>query len=107
MKKRPFVEKRARALRDRDFHVLALGYYLWESPSAQTVRIPVDYMEKVVAFFLQHNPFAPIQKLGMTGLSLGAVYPLLCALYLPEIFCVAAVFGFDFVMNGCKNALLG
>lgn len=57
MKKRPFAEKRARALRDRDFHVLALGYYLWESPSAQTVRI--------------------------------------------------AVFGFDFVMNGCKNALLG
>lgn len=107
MKKRPFVEKRARALRDRDFHVLALGYYLWESPSAQTVRIPVDYMEKVVAFFLQHNPFAPIQKIGMTGLSLGAVYTLLCALYLPEIFCVAAVFGFDFVMNGCKNALLG
>ena len=51
MKKRPFVEKRARALRDRDFHVLALGYYLWESPSAQTVRIPVDYMEKAVAFF--------------------------------------------------------
>ena len=51
MKKRPFVEKRARALRDRDFHVLPLGYYLWESPSAQTVRIPVDYMEKAVAFF--------------------------------------------------------
>jgi hypothetical protein len=43
----------------------------------------------------------------MTGLSLGAVYTLLCALYLPEIFCVAAVFEFDFVMNGCKNALLG
>lgn len=56
---------------------------------------------------MQHNPFAPIQKIGMTGLSLGAVYTLLCALYLPEIFCVAAVFGFDFVMNGCKNALLG
>ena len=53
MKKRPFVEKRARALRDRDFHVLALGYYLWESPSAQTVRIPVDYMEKaLIIFFL-------------------------------------------------------
>ena len=51
VKKRPFVEKRARALLDRDFHVLALGYYLWESPSAQTVRIPVDYMEKAVAFF--------------------------------------------------------
>ena len=46
MKKRPFVEKRARALRDRDFHVLALGYYLWESPSAQTVHIPVDYASR-------------------------------------------------------------
>ena len=63
--------------------------------------------KKLWHFFLQHNPFAPIQKIGMTGLSLGAVYTLLCALYLPEIFCVAAVFGFDFVMNGCKNALLG
>lgn len=107
MKKRPFVEKRARALRDRDFHVLALGYYLWESPSAQTVRIPVGLYGKSCGIFLQHNPFAPIQKIGMTGLSLGAVYTLLCALYLPEIFCVAAVFEFDFVMNGCKNALLG
>lgn len=62
---------------------------------------------KSCGIFLQHNPFAPIQKIGMTGLSLGAVYTLLCALYLPEIFCVAAVFEFDFVMNGCKNALLG
>ena len=39
--KRPFVEKRAQALRDEGFHVLALGYYLWEPLSTQTVRIPV------------------------------------------------------------------
>lgn len=103
--KRPFVEKRARALRDEGFHVLALGYYLWQPLSAQTVGIPVDYAEKAVAF-LQHNPFVPVEKIGMTGLSLGAEYTLLCASYLPEISCAVAVSGFDFVVEGCKNMLI-
>ena len=102
--KRPFVEARAQALRAEGFHVLALGYYLWESLSAQTVGIPLDYAEKAVAF-LQQNPFVQIRKIGMTGLSLGAEYTLLCASYLPEISCVVAVSGFDFVVEGCRNML--
>lgn len=102
--KRPFVEARAQALCREGFHVLALGYYLWKPLPAQTVSIPVDYAEKAVAF-LQHNPFVPVEKIGMTGLSLGAEYTLLCASYLPEISCVAAVSGFDFVVEGCKNML--
>ena len=100
--KRPFVEQRAQALRDEGFHVLALGYYLWEPLSAQTVAIPVDYAEKAVAF-LQQNPFVPVEKIGMTGISLGAEYTLLCASYLPQISCIAAMSGFDFVVEGCKN----
>ena len=103
--KRPFVEKRAQALRDEGFHVLALGYYLWEPLSAQTVRIPVDYAEKAVAF-LQQNPFVPVEKIGMTGISLGAEYTLLCASYLPAISCVAAMSGFDFVVEGCRKMVL-
>ena len=99
---RPMVEKRAQVLRDAGFHVLALGYYLWEPLSAQTVSIPLDYAEKAVAF-LQQNPFAPIAKIGMTGISLGAAYTLLGASYLPQISCVVAVSGFDFVVEGCKN----
>lgn len=102
--KRPYVEKRAQALRDKGFHVLALGYYLWGPLSAQTVRIPVDYAEKAVAF-LRQNPFVSISKIGITGLSLGAEYTLLCASYLPDISCVVAVSGFDFVVEGCKNML--
>ena len=102
---RAFVEKRAQALRDEGFHVLALGYYLWPPLSVQTVGIPVDYAEKAVAF-LRQNPFVHIEKIGMTGISLGAAYTLLCASYLPQISCVVAVSGFDFVVEGCKNMLL-
>lgn len=102
---RPFVEARAQALRDEGFHVLALGFYLWKPLSAQTVLIPLDYAEKAVAF-LKHNPFVPISKIGMTGLSLGAEYTLLCASYLPEISCVVAVSGFDFVVEGCRGMVL-
>lgn len=102
--KRPFVEKRAQALRDEGFHVLALGYYLWAPLSAQTVGIPVDYVEKAAAY-LKHDAPVHIAKIGMTGLSLGAEYALLCASYLPELSCVAAVSGFDFVVEGCKNML--
>lgn len=100
--KRPYVEKRAQALCKEGFHVLALGYYLWAPLPAQTVGIPVDYAEKAVAF-LQKNPFVRVNKIGMTGLSLGAEYTLLCASCLPQISCVAAVSGFDFVVEGCKN----
>ena len=102
--KRLSVEMRAQALRDEGFHVLALGYYLWEPLPAQTVGIPVDYAEKAVAF-LKNNPYVKIAKIGMTGLSLGAEYTLLCASCLPEISCVAAVSGFDFVVEGCRNVL--
>ena len=64
----------------------------------------MDYAEKAVAY-LKHRAPVHIAKIGMTGLSLGAEYTLLCASYLPEISCVAAVSGFDFVVEGCKNML--
>ncbi len=99
--KRELVERRGQALRDAGFHVLALGYYLWEPLSKHTVSIPVDYAEKAVAF-LKCQKLVPVQKIGMTGLSLGAAYTLLCASYLPDISCVVAVSGFDFVVEGCK-----
>lgn len=102
--KRDFVELRAKALCDEGFHVLALGYYLWKPLSAQTVSIPVDYAEKAVRF-LKNYERLDIRRIGMTGLSLGAVYTLLCASYLPDISCVVSVSGFDFVVEGCKNML--
>lgn len=100
--KREYVEKRAQALCKEGFHVLALGYYLWKPLSPHTVWIPVDYAEKAVAFLKSYDAVA-IRKIGMTGLSLGAAYTLLCASYLPEISCVVSVSGFDFVVEGCKN----
>lgn len=96
------VEKRAQLLCAEGFHVLALGYYLWKPLSGQTVRIPVDYAEKAVAF-LKTCRAGEIQKIGMTGISLGAAYTLLAASYLPDISCVVAVSGFDFVVEGCVN----
>ena len=102
--KRDFVELRAKALCSEGFHVLALGYYLWKPLSAQTVSIPVDYAEKAVRFLKNYNRL-DIRRIGMTGLSLGAAYTLLCASYLPDISCVVSVSGFDFVVEGCKNML--
>lgn len=103
--KRDFVEARARALCDEGFHVLALGYYLWKPLSPHTVGIPVDYAEKAVQFLKNYQPLN-ISRIGMTGLSLGAAYALLCASYLPDISCVASVSGFDFVVEGCKNMVV-
>ncbi len=37
--KRPFVEKRARALRNEGFHVLALGYYLYSGTGRNGCRL--------------------------------------------------------------------
>lgn len=102
--KRDFVELRAKALCSEGFNVLALGYYLWKPLSAQTVSIPVDYAEKAVRF-LKNYERLDIRRIGMTGLSLGAAYTLLCASYLPDISCVVSVSGFDFVVEGCKNML--
>ena len=99
-----FVELRAKALCSEGFHVLALGDYLWKPLSAQTVSIPVDYAEKAVRF-LKNYERLDIRRIGMTGLSLGAAYTLLCASYLPDISCVVSVSGFDFVVEGCKNML--
>lgn len=100
--KRDFVEKRAKALHAEGFNVLSLGYYLWKPLSSQTIRIPVDYAEKAVDFLKNKCPVS-ISKIGMTGLSLGAAYTLLCASYIPNISCVVSVSGFDFVFEGCKN----
>lgn len=100
--KREYVEQRAQVLCKEGFHVLALGYYLWKPLSPHTVWIPIDYAEKAVAF-LKNCDAVAIRKIGMTGLSLGAAYTLLCASYLPEISCVVSVSGFDFVVEGCKN----
>lgn len=102
--KRDFVELRAKALCSEGFHVLALGYYLWKPLSAQTVSIPIDYAEKAVGF-LKNYERLDIRRIGMTGLSLGAAYALLCASYLTDISCVVSVSGFDFVVEGCKNML--
>lgn len=102
--KRDFVELRAKALCSEGFHVLALGYYLWKPLSAQTVSIPVDYAEKAVRF-LKNYKRLDIRRIGMTGLSFGAAYTLLCASYLPDISCVVSVSGFDFVVEGCRNML--
>lgn len=99
---REFVEKRAEILSREGFSVLAVGYYLWEPLSKDTVAIPVDYVEYAIKWLRSICP-VEIHSIGMTGLSLGAAYTLVAASLIPDISCVVSVSGFDFVVEGCKN----
>ncbi len=103
--KRELVEERGKTLAQEGFSVLTVGYYLWKPLSKDTVRIPVDYVERAVQWLKNACP-VEICRIGMTGLSLGAAYTLLAASLIPEISCVVAVSGFDFVVEGCKNMIV-
>lgn len=103
--KRDFVEARAKLLAEEGFSVLSVGFYLWPPLSKDTVFIPVDYAERAV-HWLKNNCPIKITSIGMTGLSLGAAYTLLCASLIPDISCVVSVSGFDFVVEGCKHMVV-
>lgn len=102
---RHVVEARAAILAGEGYSVLAVGYYLWEPLSKQTVSIPLDYIELAIDWLLHKCP-VEITKIGMFGLSLGAAYTALCGSYFPQISCAVAASGFDFVVEGCKNMLI-
>lgn len=103
--KRQLVEKKAEILSKSGFSVLALGYYLWKPLSKNTVNIPLDYVENAIDW-LKNKCEVKIEKIGMTGISLGAQYTLLCASYFKEISCIVPISGFDFVVEGCKNMII-
>lgn len=99
------VEARAAFLAREGYSVLAVGYYLWEPLSRQTVAIPLDYIERAIDWLKTKCPIK-IKKIGMIGLSLGAAYTALCGAYFPQIACAVVVSGFDFVVEGCKHMVI-
>lgn len=100
---RSTVEERASKLCRREgFSVLALGYYLWEGLSKNNFAIPVDYCERAVGWLKNDCP-VKINKIAMTGISLGGAYTLLCASLIGDITCAIPVSGYDYVVEGTKN----
>lgn len=99
------VEARAAILAREGYSVLAAGYYLWEPLPRQTVAIPLDYIERAIAWLETKCP-VQITRIGMIGLSLGAAYTALCGSYFPQIRCAVVVSGFDFVVEGCRNIVI-
>ena len=100
---RSTVEERASKLCRREgFSVLALGYYLWEGLSKNNFAIPVDYCERAVGWLKNDCP-VKINKIAMTGISLGGAYTLLCSSLIGDITCAIPVSGYDYVVEGTKN----
>lgn len=85
-------------LLDAGYSVLFLGYYLWEDQAEVACRIPLDYVEKAIQWLKQKTK-NPNLKIGMTGISQGALYTLACASKIPEINSIALASPFDRVME--------
>lgn len=102
---RSSVEARAAILAREGYSVLAVGYYLWEPLSRETVAIPLDYVERAIDWLLTKCP-VQITGIGMIGLSLGAAYTALCGVHFPQIHCAVVISGFDFVVEGCKHMVI-
>jgi len=83
-------------LREAGFTVFVLGFYLWKDTPKDLVQIPVDYVEKAVAYL--KDRFHP-EKIYMTGASTGAGYTLLSASLVSDLDGVAAIVPFDYVME--------
>lgn len=95
---------------DAGFHVLCLGYYKWGKLGNSLSQIPVDYVEKAIDWIQCHLQKKLEEegilhsherlKIGMTGVSQGALYSLLAASLIPEISAVAAASPFDYIHEG-------
>lgn len=95
---------------DAGFHVLCLGYYKWGKLGNSLSEIPVDYVERAIEWITsdlqaklnessEETAPEPV-KIGMTGVSQGALYSLLAASLLPDIHAVAAASPFDHIHEG-------
>ena len=91
---------------DAGYSVLFLGYYLWEDQTDIISEIPVDYVEKAIAW-LKEKTNNPNLKIGMTGISQGAQYTLLASSLIPDITSIALASPFDHVMEGNTSLFKG
>ena len=88
---------------DAGYSVLFLGYYLWSGLGNVVSEIPLDYVEKAIHRLKQCSG-NPNLKIGMTGISQGALYTLACASKIPEISTIALASPFDYVMEGTTSS---
>lgn len=91
-------------LMEAGFNVLCLGYQNWGMLGSECSRIPLDYVSYAIDWV--KNYMKPSQvKIGMTGISMGALYTLAAACHIPEITSIALASPFDYVMEGLDSSL--
>lgn len=91
-------------LMDAGFSVLCLGYQSWNSPQSPTSLIPLDYVSYAIDW-IYRNVQEPHIKIGMTGISMGALYALAASCFVPQISAIALASPFDHVMEGLDKSL--
>lgn len=102
--RREQVLSSSRFLLEAGFSVLCLGYQNWGTLGAASSEIPIDFVSQAVAW-LRRRPEIDPDRIGMTGISLGALYTLLAATYIPELAAIALASPFDAVMEGLDPSL--
>ncbi len=84
---------------DAGFNVMCIGMYLWDTTDKDASEIPVDYVENAMTWIRNYTSNPDIH-FGMTGLSLGALYTLICASHISDIEAIAVASPFDYCMEG-------
>lgn len=91
-------------LRQAGFSVLCIGYAKWGALGAETSLIPLDYVSFGIERIYQYIKIRPL-KIGMAGISLGALYALASACFIPDISALALASPFDYIMEGLDASL--
>jgi hypothetical protein len=91
------------ALAAHGFGVLSLAYFKADGLPAQLQEIPLEYFAKAIAW-LQHQPLADPDRIGLYGISKGGEAALLIASRQPEIRAVVAAVPSSVVWQGINFA---
>ena len=82
-------------LPENGLNTLVLGWMGWPGVPSRMENIPVEYVTRAIRYLKEERG---IRRVLMAGVSEGAVYALLAAVYHPEIGAVCAVCPLDYVM---------
>lgn len=91
-------------LMDAGFSVLCLGYQGWNPAETPASLIPLDYVSHAINWIYRNVQESHI-KIGMTGISMGALYTLAAACFVPQISAIALASPFDHIMEGLSTSL--
>ncbi len=82
-------------LPENGLNTLVLGWMGWPGVPSRMENVPVEYVTRAIRYLKEERG---IRRVLMAGVSEGAVYTLLAAVYHPEIGAVCAVCPLDYVM---------